>query len=287
MRQPAPLPRVDRRDRAEPAEVPVYIPGRAEHLGAVVTVPADASSRTAVILMAGRARDRTHRNGMWVKAARALAERGFYVARLDYPGVGNSTGPPQVFGLEDPPAWAIEDTCRFLGEHTPVDRVLLVATCFGGRLALHAAPGIPEVRAVAIVAAPTISRNPTLWSRIRRRVLRALGFRPSRRMVPSVARQQREGNVAQGSRVSRAFARALRRYLRRGRILFLYGEDDFTYDELRFALGRVRVPRDRYEVEVVPGEIHTFSSVPVQDLTVERVVAWCSRIAAEIETDSS
>jgi pimeloyl-ACP methyl ester carboxylesterase len=273
-----------------PAEVPVYIPSRAEHLGGVVTVPDDPQAATAVVLMAGRARDRAHRNGMWVKAAHELARLGMYALRLDYPGVGNSTGRPQIFPLESPPVWAVQDACRFLLEQTPARRILLVATCYGGRLVLDAAPTIPEVEGVAIVASPTFVRIPTLRRRIRNRLREALG-RPDGPPAGVVSsgrnriEQQREQNLALERRVSPAFTKALRRFVRRGRVYFLYGDRDFLYEEIRFALDRIRPPADRVELEIVPGDIHVFRTVAVQDLTVEKVVGWCARIAGSTLED--
>src|SRR5687767_12729787 len=97
-------------------EIPVAVPSRAGHLGAVVSVPADAKAAVGVVLTSGRARGRTHRNGMWIRLSDALASNGYFVLRLDYPGVGNSSGPPRVLGLDEPPIWAIEDACRFFAE---------------------------------------------------------------------------------------------------------------------------------------------------------------------------
>ena len=79
----------------------------------------------SVILMSGRARDRCHRNGMWVRAARELATRGAFVLRLDYPGVGHSSGDSHIFDLESPPAWPMEAAARFLVEETPVEEAHL------------------------------------------------------------------------------------------------------------------------------------------------------------------
>jgi pimeloyl-ACP methyl ester carboxylesterase len=260
-------------------EVPVFIRSRNEHLGAIVTVPEDATSDIGVILMCGRARDRAHRNGMWVRAAAELARRGMYALRLDYPGVGNSTGHPQVFGLEDPPVWAVSDAVRFLVDQTPVRRVLLVATCYGGRLVIQAAPSIDEVVGVAVIAAPAYARTPSLVRRVLERGWRMLR-RGKGESVPSNAiRQRREQNLAIDHRVSPALAKALRQFVRRGTVYFLYGEDDFVYEEISFALGRLRLPRDRYELDVVPGDLHVFNTVEVQSLTIDRVVRWCAGVA--------
>ncbi|HEX2031222.1 MAG TPA: alpha/beta hydrolase, partial [Actinomycetota bacterium] len=264
-------------------DVPVYIPSRGEHLGAVVTVPAGRpEASVGVILAAGRARDRTHRNGTWVATAHALAEAGIYALRLDYPGVGHSTGEPAVFSLEEPPTWAVRDAAAFLVGNTPVRRVLLAGSCFGGRLVLQSAPLIPEVAGVAAAAIPAATRRPSWKRQVRRAVLGRR--RPKGDGLPSSMRlrQHREGNAAAGRQPSRELIRALRAAVRRGtRLYFLYGEQDFTYHEFVGALPHMRLPAGAYEIEVVPGAIHAFASAETQGLLRDRVVRWARAVAAE------
>ncbi|MCI0633451.1 MAG: alpha/beta hydrolase [Actinobacteria bacterium] len=261
-------------------EVPLFIPSRGERLGAVVTVPSHAPrSALGVVLMAGRARDRAHRNGMWVRVADALAARGMYSLRLDYPGVGNSSGAPTVFDLEDPPGWAVEDACELLLKETTVRRIALVGTCFGGRVVLEAASRIPALQGVAVVAAPTHARTRTRRLRLRVKLSRALGRPGPEQGQAKAALQRREGGLPLEDRVSPGFARDLRRTLERAPVYFLYADRDFAWAELRFALDRLKLPADRYELDVVQGEMHTFRSLEVQRLTTERIVEWCSRFA--------
>jgi pimeloyl-ACP methyl ester carboxylesterase len=269
-----------------PVEVPVYIPTRGERIGAIVTLPADASADLGVLLMSGRARDRAHRNGMWVRTAAAVAAEGAYAVRLDYPGVGNSTGSPAVFPLEHTPAWAVQDACRFLMEHTPVKRMLLVGTCFGARVMLDAAPGVENVAGVAYICGPVLARTPSWRFRIARR-----GRRLFKRSEPAdgananpgtaagnAAQQAREGNLVAERRVSPAFRRSLRRTLRKVKTYFLMGSEDFVYDELQFALDKMHPPKDQYELDVVPGVLHTFQTLEDQQLVVE----WVPRLAARL-----
>jgi pimeloyl-ACP methyl ester carboxylesterase len=271
---------------AGPVEVPVYIPTRGERIGAVVTLPVDPSADLGVLMMSGRARDRAHRNGMWVRTAEAVAAAGAYAVRLDYPGVGNSTGSPAVFPLEQTPAWAVQDACRFLIEHTPVTRVVLVGTCFGARVMLDAAPGVDEVAGVAYICGPVLARTPSWRFRIARRARRLL-----RRSHPdgtaaadpgkaagNAAQQAREGNLVAERRVSPAFKRSLERTLRKVKTYFLMGSEDFVYDELQFALETIQPPKDRYELDVVPGVLHTFQTLEDQQLIVEWVPRLVSRL---------
>jgi hypothetical protein len=77
--------------------------------------------------------------------------------------------------------------------------------------------------------------------------------------------------------VDPAFAAALKRFLPRGRVCFLYGDRDHLWAELRFALDCLRLPADRYDVDLVPGEIDSFRSVAMQAVTHDRLAAWCRR----------
>jgi pimeloyl-ACP methyl ester carboxylesterase len=260
-------------------EVPIWIPSK-EMLGAVVSFPAVGASDLGVVLMAGRARDRSHRNGMWARAARELAARGLYVLRLDYPGVGHSSGDPQIFDLESPPAWAMEAACRFLVEETPVERVILAGSCFGARMALKAARGLDRVVSVAMVAGPVYARRPSLARRLGSIPRRVLGLQRSDRAADNPAQQRREGNLATERRVSPSFERAIRSVSARCPVYFLYGADDFSWQELRFALEKLHLPEESYELDVVPGTVHSFQSIEVQDLTIRRLAAWCSRFVS-------
>jgi pimeloyl-ACP methyl ester carboxylesterase len=261
--------------------VPLWIPAR-EKLGGVVTIPAAETSDLGVVLMSGRARDRCHRNGMWVRAGRELADRGAYVLRLDYPGVGHSSGDPHIFDLESPPAWPMEAAARFLLEETPVERVILAGSCFGARIALSAAAGMDRVASVAMVAPPIFVRGPSrarklMWSASN--MLQALHTDGA---GEDLTRQRFYENAPTEQRVSPSFEAAIRPVLERCPVYFLCGTDDIEWAELRFALDRLDLPEDRYEVEVVPGVVHAFRSIEVQDLTIARLSAWCTRsVSAE------
>jgi hypothetical protein len=99
--------------------------------------------------------------------------------------------------------------------------------------------------------------------------------------------QQREGNLATRKKVSPAFRRALRSFLRRGRVYFLYGDQDFTYEEFRFAADRLRPLVSRAEVEVVPDlSIHTFATAELQALTCRKVVEWVVSAAGLSRSDT-
>jgi pimeloyl-ACP methyl ester carboxylesterase len=204
-----------------------------------------------------------------------------YVLRLDYPGVGHSSGDPHIFDLEPPPAWPMEAACRFLLDETPVRRLILAGSCFGARIALSVAAEMDRVVSVAMVAPPILFRGPSrarrwLWS-----AGRVLGPLLPDRATEDLTRQRFHENAPTERRVSPSFAAAIGPVLARCPVYFLCGTDDVEWEELRFALDELDLPEDRYELEVVPGILHAFRSVEVQDLTIDRLAAWCSRALAD------
>jgi pimeloyl-ACP methyl ester carboxylesterase len=174
----------------------------------------------------------------------------------------------------------MEAAGRFLVQETPVERVILAGSCFGARIALKAARGLESVVSVAMVAGPVYARRPSLARRIGSVPRRVLGLQRPDAPADNPAQQRREGNLATERRVSPSFERGIRAVSERCPVYFLYGSDDFSWQELRFALDKLHLPEDRYELDVVPGTVHSFGSIDVQDLTIRRLVAWCSRFAA-------
>lgn len=257
----------------------MFLPTRGERIGGVITVPDDPTSDLAVVMMSGRARDRAHRNGMWVRTSAGVAQKGAYALRLDYPGVGNSTGEPAVFPLEHTPWWAVVDAVRFLTQHTPVRRVVLVGTCFGARVMLDAAPMVPECISVGYICGPVLARTPTIRWRVRQKVRAVLRRGPSAATGPrNEAQQKREGNLVIGRRVSPAFKRSLTKTMQSVKLHFLFGDEDFVYDEMCFAIDSLHPSKDRYEMDVIPGVLHTFQTLDDQAV----VEAWVPKLTERI-----
>ncbi len=92
-----------------------------------------------------------------VRVGRRLVERGLAVFRFDFAGVGESTGEFQetTFGTNVEDVRAAADFLR--GHYRPPDLVL--GHSLGGLAALVAAAKIPELRAVATLAAPSDTHN--------------------------------------------------------------------------------------------------------------------------------
>ncbi|HWS56945.1 MAG TPA: alpha/beta fold hydrolase [Actinotalea sp.] len=90
------------------------------------------------------------------RIARALAERGFAVLRVDVTGPGESEGPVSEATSAGDVA-GLTAAATFLRERAPA-QVLLVGFSLGGAAVLSTAVDLPEVRAVATIGAPAPQR---------------------------------------------------------------------------------------------------------------------------------
>jgi pimeloyl-ACP methyl ester carboxylesterase len=249
-------------------------------------------------------RPRSHRNRMWVEAARRLAANGISAFRFDYHGNGDSTGESGFLNPNEPFSDDAVAVLRHLADHEGQRRFVLVGACFDARTALSAFPDEGgRIAGLAFIAAPVVEldnlvkadadrkdwrhlaralRNPGNW--------RALGTLERWKYMATVT-----GRVARRSVVEKAgalplaqsFVRDFDAFVRsRARLLFLYGEKDAEYQTFRIVEQHVlpRLPaavRERIEVVVWPGEVHGFLEVPRQREGLEKVLAWIDAVAAD------
>jgi pimeloyl-ACP methyl ester carboxylesterase len=266
-------------------EFPAFVPAGGERLSAVLCAPRGLIREPGVILLTGGNYTRTHRNRMWVRAARALADGGHPSIRLDYHGVGDSTGEVAAFRLEEPFDDDALAAAEFLRQATGVRTVVPVATCFGGRTALASAARDPAAVGAVIFPVPVgegvgiaLPRRTRLKLGMRRmRVGRALlGHRAVLRARAMVAARRRVPEGAAGR-----FAEDLRAAAASGVVWFVYGEKSAGLEALRRVLRRLPAEERRsVHLDVVPGiELAGFRSLRDQQITVDRVVRLVEGIA--------
>lgn len=267
-------------------EFPVFLPMEGERLCAVVCAPEEGGHDLGVVLLTGGNYTRTHRNRMWVRTARTLAERGFASIRVDYHGVGDSTGVAH-FDMEVPFDRDALAAAAFLKRATGVRALAVVATCFGGRSAMAAAAQEPDAIGISVAPMPLRvprSRGPVpLRSRVRLWLKRfALGTKllqhPAVRRLRGKAAAKRERVPEQ---ISPRFKRDVVEVLRRGAaVKFLYGELTEGLDELHQCLAEIDphlTPEQRARIEVDLAEgtsLLRFQTLADQDIVVERAVAF-------------
>lgn len=114
-------------------EVPVFFEAGREVLFGIATQPTVTSKRIDVVLApVGFGVPGEHRNQMFMQLARRLAASGYTTIRIDYRGVGESSGNVVIWELEnsfEPDLIGAADWLRGQG----MEEIVLVGTCFGGR----------------------------------------------------------------------------------------------------------------------------------------------------------
>jgi pimeloyl-ACP methyl ester carboxylesterase len=270
-------------------EFAVFIPMGQERLAAVVCVPAEPRGDLGVVLLPG-GYSRTHRNGLWVRAARELAERGFPSVRLDYHGVGDSTG-VATFDTERPFDEDALAATRFLGRATGTTRFAMVSTCFGGRAAFAASASEPSIVSITVTPMPlTVPRDPA-----RRqgpgRVRRSLGAKAAVAWLvrrPLVRRVRRRTRRRSEEVLSTKLIDEMTRFLRHGSVWLLWGEYNASLPHLRRLLARVvsalsLEERERIHLEIVPGtELAGFRTLRDQEETLRWAVHSVDQVAAQL-----
>jgi alpha/beta superfamily hydrolase len=266
-------------------EFPVFIPMGEEHLCAVVCAPESGGADIGVVLLTGSNYTRTHRNRMWVKAAREFADAGVPSIRLDYHGVGDSTGSGAVFNLEAPFYEDALAAADFLIRSTGVSKLAFVATCFGGRTAMGAAARHPKATIATVFPAHLMvereARGLPLRTKIRNRIRRwgwgkRMFARPAVRRMRNAAAARRTGPARI---VSPRFRRDFEEFLRRGHVHFVYGDQSDSLNDVRTLLADVEktLPdeaKSRIHLKVLSDcAPESFRSLEIQDIAIEHAVS--------------
>lgn len=291
-------------------EVPVFLPAGEELLFGVLTRPvAEPRSVAAVILPGGGFHTAVHVNRLSVRLARRLAGDGYHVLRIDYHGLGESSGTLRGYRLDEPFLEDVEASVSWLRKHEGIRRFVIVGGCFGGRTALAAAPRIVGLEAIVVLTAPLVDLGMGEGSAARRAaqgsMLRywARGLRPvvlrsflsprSFRRQARVARthvrvgvraaRQRitDRRALDGRVVSPGVVRELEALDRHGiPALFVYGDRDPFREP--FAGGSEHVSRllkearGRIEVATVEGT-RAYRLVAGQEEILDMVPRWLGR----------
>jgi pimeloyl-ACP methyl ester carboxylesterase len=205
--------------------------------------------------------------------------------------VGESTG-EATFDLEIPFDDDVIAAGEFLRRAAGVERLILVATCFGGRTAMATAARYDAVDAVTVFPVDlkvgpdegvdtSTAHGRSVRSRVGRWMRgRALGRRLLRRPTARRIRASSAAKRDRGARLSPAFKRQLTTYLQRpeARIWMVYGDLTESLPDMRRCLAELEPrltpeQRARIYLDITPGtEMHRFQSIRDQDIVVERAV---------------
>ncbi|MDP8959195.1 MAG: lysophospholipase [Actinomycetota bacterium] len=281
--------------------VPVFFPAGGDMLFGIMTLPQGRSNGYGVIVQPGLLT--FHRNRVYGRLAERLASRGFSVLRFDNHGRGESSGTRESYHLDRPFVGDLEGAVRYLREQG-VQRLILVGHCAQARGALALAPRLTDVVGVVCAAVPVgdtsarLARDLTAGDFIRRalhpRTLRRL-LRPSLaqvylrhlwakgRMLSPAATNASQGH---GDGMNRDVLRQLEALARQGtRVLFVFGKDDDYYltqfqPAREGKLGRLlEENQELMHVKAdIPGILHNFRSVTVQEGFLDVVDEWMGEI---------
>ena len=280
-------------------EYPVFVRAAGERLAAVICAPSGELEDLGVVLFTGGNYTRSHRNRMWVRAARELAERGVPSIRFDYHGVGDSTG-SLVLELESPLEDDANGAADLLRRSTGVARLAFVATCFGGRTAMAASARREDVVSTTLFPLPILTPATApavapLRRRIRQQIKRSeLGARLLR--TPSVQRARTQVAHRRGAPalvVSPRFRRDTGSTAARAEVRFVMGETTKELPEARRLIEELRHhlrPEEhaRILLEVVPGtDIHRFQTFADQEVVISRTVEAAMRALGRTATEAA
>lgn len=283
--------------------------------GIMTTPPGDAREVVVIVLTAAGTVC-SDRNRVGVRLCRRVAELGFHALRFDYRGSGESEGETERFRLDEPftedllgaVAWARE---------AGLNRVVLVGSCFGSRTALASAPLVDGLEGLVLMATPV--RDYEMGERIatglaarggmsqfarhalRPRAVRGLFDPQKRRTYASITRAAWRSLTGgrgtdgghDGSAASPLFVDALAHVVQRSvPTLLVYGTDeDLWRDFDRARSGRVgevlAAGSGSVELMRLPGEVHGFKSVGIQDRVIDEVSGWLGRIVPPLNSRSA
>ncbi len=260
----------------------IFVPHEGEYLAAVLTLP-DTQPVGLALLLCGFGAPRSHRYQMWTRTARRIAAGGMATLRMDYVGIGDSTGTVREFRAEHEAlclaqARAVLDAGLRL---TGVDRVAIAGNCLGARVAMAIAAERDDVAGVVGILPPLVKARPTkarLAKAKRSSIARVVRSNRVLRSVVLSRLRAMEGST--GSAVRGWFTGTLEH----GRLLFLFGQDDHRLTprmEAEIEVMLASLPesqRARYELRVLPqGPVAGFESVEIQEATIEAVSGFAVR----------
>ena len=292
------------------AEHPVYLEAGEEHCFAVYTSPMHKAPRFGVLMAPGSGwMPAMNRNRSSVRLARRFAAAGAAVLRMEYHGVGESSGTIRGYSLRRPYVRDVRAGIRWLRERG-FDDLILVGNCYGTRALLASIDDGDPVRAIVLITPPVYNsetqKGPRHQKQARLRLRDAPGRARAGPRIGPTARAREVGAAlarwaihrlramspdARGERLrgeaARAFTASIRRHVARGvPILMIFGDKDGHLERFtrakQGALGAVlRQGGSQVDVRILSGHVHGFSALKAQTQIVELVGDWVANVINE------
>jgi hypothetical protein len=138
-------------------QYPVFVPMGREHVAAVITLP-DGDPRGLVgLFQGGGGAPKSHRHAIWRRTAEGLAEVGIASVRMDWCGVGDSTGEAH-FAFDRLPVGEGFAVIDFARDAVGTKALGVAGNCMGARVGLQIALRMEDCQSVAMVMLKPLSR---------------------------------------------------------------------------------------------------------------------------------
>lgn len=131
-------------------EHPVFVPCGRKYIAAVVALPDEMEPQAVVLFTPGGGGTlRSHLFRLWTKAARELADRGIATVRMEFAGIGDSTG-EVAMGFNNLPAEDVQILAQFAMEAAGTTKLGLCGSCGGARTSLKAVRSLPTCESMVL-----------------------------------------------------------------------------------------------------------------------------------------
>jgi pimeloyl-ACP methyl ester carboxylesterase len=252
-------------------EYPVFIPSGDAVLSAIVTVPDHDPRGVVLLLPGGGGAPRSHRFAMWTRTARSLADRAIASVRMDWRGVGDSTGHAR-FSFRALPVEDAVAVARFAMRATGTERLGMSGNCGGARTVLQASAALPECQSMVLLLlkplAGTRSAKPGVL-KTKSTIRRVPGLGPLAKRLYWGVKWRRANPIME----------KLLSVHRRSHVLLMESDTEKAGKLPRFVASRLG-GNGTYRIEIrdLPGgTARAFQSLERQDYVVESVVEWFDR----------
>jgi pimeloyl-ACP methyl ester carboxylesterase len=261
-------------------EYPVFVPFGEEHLAAIVTVP-DGDPRGLVMLLpGGGGAPRSHRFSMWTRAARELAEREIASVRMEWRGVGDSTGQAR-FGFQHLPVDDVVTVAEFAMRAVGTDRLGIGANCMGARTGLKASPRLATLHSAVLILIKPLARV-----RSKQAVVVKSKSLVNRLPIKNLARKLYWGRRQQKAA---PMMEAIDRLHRRADVLLMETLSSEKVGKLPQMVEDMREGNGSHRIELrdLPGgERRAFHRLERQRFVIDSIVGWFDETFPAAETSS-
>ncbi len=263
-------------------EYPVFVPVGDHQVAAIVTIPRGNPRGVVLFTTGGGGALRSQRFRLWTRAARGLAQRGIASVRMEYPGIGDSTGVSRIgLGWAKLPVDDVIVLARFAMSVAGTDRLGLCGNCAGARAILRAIGSFPSCESLVLfwlkpLASSDRATQKRLFSSVR--VLKRLPGPLKRLLVRAYWKRQSRSGL--GIDVAERLRDAAQ-----GRDLLLVETQSALAGQIPQVMEELQASNQRYRVELQRVEstsMQAFQSVSEQESTVSAVIGWFDASFAEV-----